>query len=918
MKPYLLFLLWFLLIITGFSASIGDSSISKPSGPPVSNLKGNITISETTDPLISNLVLNGNLNLEPFQSSDSPEGRTLLSLPPSEDAKELFATMDGMIHLVDIKSRKVLWSIDLGQRLFTYGMGKDISSDVKDDWEFYVHRSFSKQRLEEILKVTPQFLENGAVLVGSKTTIVYVLDVKTGQILDKVGSPMLGVPVDDEQHPLSKKDIDAAEVLLITRTGYEFMSHAIKSNEALWLIASSIIEAGQVKVNIVPNLELFEVDHKDRAMASLLTDADYTDKLNAVELSTPSRTHYEHRIHTLPEGEMLSLLLSLSQLLGVSFQSKVLSLPSHPPDRTLPLPAASHNPLQHMFDKVSEAQKVRNQETISSLTFESLRSIHYTDKATIGLVLCVVGIGLLFFLYRHTLAVTNESKLGKQSNEFEGQIVVPKRKKARKSGHNKNTANIMKSNRHMSSESEDQEIDGHLHSGRNENPLLNLMEPVDSGRSGRRIGKLLVSNVEIAKGSNGTVVFEGVCYGRPVAIKRLLLSHHDVAFKEIQNLTESDSHPNIVRLYRYESDDNFVYLALERCTCSLSDLIQMYSDFSPNQLLIKDKAADPGNQYHIQLHSLNGLKNDVELWKGNGYPSSQLLKLMRDIVSGLAHLHELGIIHRDLKPQNVLIIKERFLYAKLSDMGISKRLPTNMSSLGHQVTGCGSSGWQAPEQLLHRRQTRAVDLFSLGCVLFYCVSGGRHPFGDHLERDINIVKNRVDLFPVEHIPEAMDLFSHLLDFEPELRPKALEVLHHPVFWDSEMRLFFLRDTSDRVELEDRANESDLLKALESIAPVALNGKWDDKMEAAFIRNIGHYRRYKFDSIRDLLRVIRNKLNHYRELPKEIQEILGPIPEGFDGYFSARFPKLLIEVYKVVHRYCREEECFSKYFKSSVV
>jgi serine/threonine protein kinase len=59
----------------------------------------------------------------------------------------------------------------------------------------------------------------------------------------------------------------------------------------------------------------------------------------------------------------------------------------------------------------------------------------------------------------------------------------------------------------------------------------------------------------------------------------------------------------------------------------------------------------------------------------------------RDVVSGLVHLHELGIIHRDLKPHNVLIIKERSLCAKLSDMGISKRLVGDMSSLGHHATG---------------------------------------------------------------------------------------------------------------------------------------------------------------------------------------------------------------------------------------
>ena len=85
-----------------------------------------------------------------------------------------------------------------------------------------------------------------------------------------------------------------------------------------------------------------------------------------------------------------------------------------------------------------------------------------------------------------------------------------------------------------------------------------------------------------------------------------------------------------------------------------------------------------------------------------------------------------------------------------------------------------------------------------------------------------------------------------------------------------MRLSFFRDTSDRVELEDRETGSVILKGLESIAPVALGSKWDGKMEPAFLYNIGRYRRYKFDSVRDLLRVMRNKLNHYRELPVEIQ------------------------------------------------
>lgn len=83
--------------------------------------------------------------------------------------------------------------------------------------------------------------------------------------------------------------------------------------------------------------------------------------------------------------------------------------------------------------------------------------------------------------------------------------------------------------------------------------------------------------------------------------------------------------------------------------------------------------------------------------------------------------------------------------------------------------GYGSSGWQAPEQLRDERQSRAVDLFSLGCILFFCITGGNHPFGDSLERDLNIVNDKKDLFLIENIPEAMDLVTGLLDPNPTLR-----------------------------------------------------------------------------------------------------------------------------------------------------
>lgn len=53
-----------------------------------------------------------------------------------------------------------------------------------------------------------------------------------------------------------------------------------------------------------------------------------------------------------------------------------------------------------------------------------------------------------------------------------------------------------------------------------------------------------------------------------------------------------------------------------------------------------------------------------------------------------------------------------------------------------------------------------------------------------------------------------------------------------------------------------------------------------RLDAELLGNLGRYRRYRGSSLRDLLRVIRNKHNHWRELPEALQQRLGPPPDGF--------------------------------------
>ncbi|XP_004232578.1 serine/threonine-protein kinase/endoribonuclease IRE1a isoform X2 [Solanum lycopersicum] len=809
-----------------------------------------------------------------------------------------------------------LWSFRSGSSIYSsyqapvnYNNSKEASSDIGsgyfidcgrgDDWELYAHNRLGKLKLmksiDEYISSTPQIAEDGGIVLGSKRTTAFLIDAKTGRLIYTYSMPSSPATQDNDtafhhNGTIEEKSLPSY-TLYITRTDYALTSFIPNSDKVLWnMTVAEIGAAALCKV--------------DDALSGDIMESDKSEPDVHFNMPLPCQSRaliYRRRGHDnkmLPEADNHGML----------------PIPTSQPNvdnAATPVPDKNVNTF-HLKDIIKKTMLV----ILTVFIIFFTKNIMLQDAKSPfkkGISKCSERLTMPIHSILATLVgafTHNRDLVAELNGNLHSPNVPSKRKKSRKSG--KNGSNGIKSDKDTSSGTGLKYADVDA-----DNKLLNFLQPSICTKGGRSIGKLFVSSSEIAKGSNGTVVFEGIYEGRAVAVKRLVRAHHDIAFKEIQNLIASDRHPNIVRWYGVEQDQDFVYLALERCICSLSDLIQIYADTSENAC--PNQNLDGESMKHRRyLDNLKGIILDTDLMNENGCPSPLLLKLMRDVVSGLVHLHDLGIIHRDLKPQNVLITKEKFLCAKLSDMGISKRLIGDMSSLGHRPTGYGSSGWQAPEQLLHGRQTRAIDMFSLGSVLFFCMTGGRHPFGSPLERDINITKNKMDLFLSEHIPEAVDLFSRLLDPIAELRPKAVKVLAHPFFWTAEMRLSFLRDSSDRVELEDRETSSDLLKALEGTAPVALGGKWDEKMEPPFIKNIGHYRRYRFDSIRDLLRVMRNKLNHYRELPTEIQEIIGTVPEGFDGYFRRRFPRLLIEVYKVMSEYCKDEACFQKYFTSSVL
>jgi serine/threonine-protein kinase/endoribonuclease IRE1 len=164
-------------------------------------------------------------------------------------------------------------------------------------------------------------------------------------------------------------------------------------------------------------------------------------------------------------------------------------------------------------------------------------------------------------------------------------------------------------------------------------------------------------------------------------------------------------------------------------------------------------------------------------------------------------------------------------------------------------------------------------------------------------------------------PIAAHLVVNMIAVEKNNRIPTKEILSHPLFWNSHKRLGFLRDASDRLEIEK--HPSVLLDALERDALKVIGGNdWSIHLHRGLIDNLGRYRKYEFGLLRDLLRVIRNKSSHWRDLPLEVQQVVGPIPSPFLDYFLSKFPLLLVHVYNVIHQHNRADPSFHQYFHAS--
>ena len=165
----------------------------------------------------------------------------------------------------------------------------------------------------------------------------------------------------------------------------------------------------------------------------------------------------------------------------------------------------------------------------------------------------------------------------------------------------------------------------------------------------------------------------------------------------------------------------------------------------PNIVQIHDFGQEKESIFYIVMEYVDGgtLKDRL---KQRALTVPEAVDFVIQAAEGLGCAHSNGIIHRDVKPANMLLRKDGHLL--LSDFGIAKMLEgtTNLTRAG---TGIGTPQYMSPEQGTGQTVDRRSDIYSLGIVLYHCLTG-RVPFNSDNPLSIT-VKHLNEPLPVENL-----------------------------------------------------------------------------------------------------------------------------------------------------------------------
>jgi len=164
------------------------------------------------------------------------------------------------------------------------------------------------------------------------------------------------------------------------------------------------------------------------------------------------------------------------------------------------------------------------------------------------------------------------------------------------------------------------------------------------------------------------------------------------------------------------------YKSTPEAIASFTREIRAQAQLNHENLVRAFDAGEDGNVYYLVTEYVPGTDLRKMVRQHGPLSMEAAASILSQVAAGLQHAHEQGLIHRDVKPGNVLVTPDG--HAKLSDLGLAGSLAGDVRKDPQFGKIVGTADYLSPDHIESPwNPTPAWDIYSLGCTLYYAVSG---------------------------------------------------------------------------------------------------------------------------------------------------------------------------------------------------
>lgn len=222
---------------------------------------------------------------------------------------------------------------------------------------------------------------------------------------------------------------------------------------------------------------------------------------------------------------------------------------------------------------------------------------------------------------------------------------------------------------------------------------------------------------------------------------------------------------------------------------------------SPHTVAIYDFGVTDDGTLYIVMELLEGMTLDALVREQGPLPANRVIAILRQVAESLAEAHAAGVVHRDIKPANIHVGRRGLQhdFVKVLDFGLVKSVtgdPADQSLETAAGLMPGTPSFMAPEMALGEPYDGRADLYALGCVGYFLLTG--HPVFQ-ADSPLQVIARHLHAVPVPPsvragvpVPEALErLVMACLAKRPEERPRdagelgrALSAIDEPLWTET--------------------------------------------------------------------------------------------------------------------------------------